>query len=415
MNPKNNLAPSIDIFIENCQHNKDVTSKTLVEKLLKIIDLMSVIKIQGEDELRSIWLMAKRGSIEDFGDFDDFLENEEVSNFQEFEELWNYYYPDEIKWYSFTITRYSGVYYFFFDSKLTFQFKTDDSEVNNVDHYEFQANLADWLMDEVESNVKKIKTDINKYNQFISDNLPFKKRLGRILRSDLWSIFPDLELELREKITPEKIEILKKVCIDSNQNNLQGLKIISANDFFKICEVGYDANQYFDNKFVSPKEKYISMADGRDCGLTKIDEFSTEAFENWYKNERYCGGHPWEICRGGNSTHISLYVCHDDNGWYVRLEGCSWARFIETILMAVAFYEQKIPFILGKANEICKMAQGNDFIGIVPETITPRYCQSIFPSEDKIIDFMNLGYEQTEEIIKHTYWYPLNPVELSDE
>ena len=38
-------------------------------------------------------------------------------------------------------------------------------------------------------------------------------------------------------------------------------------------------------------------------------------FEDWLENHER-GGHPWEICRGGNSTHISLYVCKNDQGFY---------------------------------------------------------------------------------------------------
>jgi hypothetical protein len=65
-----------------------------------------------------------------------------------------------------------------------------------------------------------------------------------------------------------------------------------------------------------------------------------------------------------------------------------------------------------KAEEICRMASGVDYIGIVPENVTPRYCHSYFPAEDKIIDFMNLGTEKINEIIKKTFWYPLPEVHL---
>jgi hypothetical protein len=36
-----------------------------------------------------------------------------------------------------------------------------------------------------------------------------------------------------------------------------------------------------------------------------------------------------------------------------------------------------------------------------------------FPSEDKIIDFMNLGFEKTDEIIKKSTWFPLRQVLVS--
>ena len=412
MYTKKFTAPDIDGLILKCQHYQEVTNKTVFVKLLKAVDLLSVIEVQGNDELRSIWLTAERGKIEDFGDFEEFVENGEVTNMQEFEELWNYYYPDEIKWYNFSSTKYEDVYYLYFDSKITLQFKIEN---NNGKLYDFQSDLADWILIKIEETVNKILTDTVSYNQYIVDNLPFKKRKGRILRNDYWSIFADESEEIKKTINAEKLEILEKVRDQSISKSLNYLDKITATDFFRICEIGYDANNYFDKRNLSAKEKYISMADGRDCGLTKIVESSTDAFENWFKKERYCGGHPWEICRGGNSTHISLYVSHDGNGWYFWLAGYSWARVIETILMAVAFYEQNIPFVLEKATEIYNMAQGIDYIGIVPETVIPRYCHSMFPEEDNIIDFMNLGYESTDVIVKKAYWYPLETVKISKQ
>ena len=57
---------------------------------------------------------------------------------------------------------------------------------------------------------------------------------------------------------------------------------------------------------------------------------------------------------------------------------------------------------------------GNHYIGIVPDYIIPRYCHSFFPEEDRIIDFMDLGYEQDEIIIASAYWYPLEKIEIND-
>ncbi len=82
--------------------------------------------------------------------------------------------------------------------------------------------------------------------------------------------------------------------------------------------------------------------------------------------------------------------------------------------MALALYENKIPFELSDAEQILDMVSGNDFIGIVPDNIVPRYCHSLFPQKDRIIDFMNLNFEKELEskIIEKTQWYPLDNIEL---
>jgi hypothetical protein len=411
MEKKKFVAPFIDGLIHACKGYPDVGSNFYREKLVVIFNELLKIEVQGDDDYRSIWLPVECGSMEDFGDFEEFLESGEVSNRQDFEELWRYYYPDKLKWYNFSITQYAGVRYFYLDSKLVFQFKEKGI---SEQIYDFQSELIDWLIGVVSESMRMIIEDVYSYNEYISINLPYSKRTGRILRQDYWTVFPEDIEDFKHSITPDMVEILNEIKNRTEIDENSYLSAISSGDFFRFCEIGYDANHYFDfNKKLSSKEKYQAKADGRDCGLRKLDESSVAEFADWYTNERNCGGHPWEICRGGNSTHISLYVYHDDKGWYLWLEGSSRTRVVETILMAVALYKQNIPFILGKSEEIYKMARGIDYIGIVPETVSPRYCQSYFPTEDKIIDFMNLGRERVPELIQKSYWYPLTAVKLS--
>jgi hypothetical protein len=189
---------------------------------------------------------------------------------------------------------------------------------------------------------------------------------------------------------------------------------MTASYFFDCCKMGYTANNYFDNskETISSIEMYDRMSDGRDCGLKEIDLDSETAFLGWYNIESRCGGHPWEICRGGNSTHISLYVHRKENGWYLRLAGSSSSRVVETALFAIALYKNNVVFKLEKAQEIYNMLTGKDSIGIVPHNVTPRYCNNLFPDNDKIIDFMNLGHEDVSEFIAKTYWYPESEIRL---
>lgn len=405
-------APFVDTLVNTCQQYPEVKNALNVKHLTSLFNMMCRLEKQGDDDYRSIWLTAERGSIEDFGDFNEYLEEGDVNSRDEFEELWYAYYPDEVKWYNFAVSKYADVFYFYIDSKLTFQF-TQQAIETGVNH-DFHNELVAWLLNEVTDVLVLIQEDVRKYNEYVSTHLPHKKRTGRILRKDFWTIFPEEMEEFQSVVSPEVIDILDKIKEQSEFKPVRYLASLSAGDFFRVCQTGYDANGYFEksDKILTAKEKYIAMADGRDCKLTQLNEDSADDFSIWYKADSHCGGHPWEICRGGNSTHISLYVMKDEEGWYFMLRGSSRVRVLETIKMAVAFYKGDIPFILNEAQEIFRMATGNDYIGIVPETVFPRYCHSYFPAEDKIIDFMNLRSEKSDEIIEKAFWYPLPDVKL---
>lgn len=411
----NHTAPYIDQLVKYAQADPIVKDKKSADKLLDLIRDICLLEIQGDDERRSIWIEAERGKIGDFGSYEEYLEEEVVRDYKEFVELWEYYYPDEKKWYNFTYLTYSNEYYLFLDSELTFHIP-DMEGLENTDppNIELIEELIEWLSEKVKDTISRIKKDMPGFNKYISKNLSYQRKYGRIPRNEYWKIFPEEGQILKEAFTDESIAILEKIAEQSAEDKtVLGTRKVSAGDFFRFCEICYDANEYFKGKEKqTPREKYIAMADGRDCGLTKLDVESESAFAKWYKNDSNCGGHPWEICRGGNSTHISLYLYQVENYWKLRLAGCSQGRAIETVKMALALYKNNIPFDLEKAEEILKMIKGIDFIGIVPEKIIPVYCHGSFPDEDKINYFMNLGFERIGEIIKKSYWYPIEQVRL---
>jgi len=312
----------------------------------------------------------------------------------------------------FSFSTYKNEHYLFFDSELIFHIPDLETFEDTDSPY---IKLIRWLKEKIKVTVSGIEKDTQGYNTYISNNIPYAKRVGRIIRSQYWEIFLEEGQIFKGAFPDESVAILEKIAEQSVKDNANLImRKVSAGDYFRFCEIGYDANEYFKNKKeeLTPKQKYLAMADGRDCGLTKLDETKETAFANWYKNDSNCGGHPWEICRGGNSTHISLYLYQEEKGWKLRLAGSSSGRVVETVKMTLALYINNIPFVLEKAEEILRMIKGIDFIGIVPEKVIPRYCHGFFPDEDRIIDFMNLGFESVEEIIEKSYWYPIKEVRL---
>ena len=402
--------PEIDGLCEGLPFDPLDYDRAIHRKLKEIYRLMSGIKTDEEDERREMWIEVQRGSINDFGDFEDFKREGEVDTRDQFIKLWQDYYPEETQWYAFTTMRYQGELFFFFNAKqMCSIMEKENPEIPEQMQRTVFHEFVDWLLLRVEKNIRWLKKNEKEYNDYVAKNLSWNRRTGKIKRRDFWDILGKDAVRLDDRLGRERIKVLRKIVDESPGNeNIPSFSQMTADDFFRFCEICYDANGYFNNteKKLSAKEKYLRMADGRDEGLRDIAGDSPEAFRQWYAHGRV-GGHPWEICRGGNSTHISLYVIPVEKGWYLRLAGSSIGRVEETVKMAVALYGKNIPFVLHEAGAILRMVQGEDHIGIVPEPYLPVYCHSLFPPEDEIIDFMNLGWEKKEEIIKRSYWYPL--------
>lgn len=131
--------------------------------------------------------------------------------------------------------------------------------------------------------------------------------------------------------------------------------------------------------------------------MADIDPDSPEEFSKWYSSQEYHGAHPWEVCRGGNSTHVDLYVCRDERGYYLRVAGTSTWRSVEAIKFFLTLRKVGIPVVIREAELLKERLRGSEKIGVVPFGVHPAYCQSWFPNEHIEI-FTNLSDEEPEKM-----------------
>ena len=172
-------------------------------------------------------------------------------------------------------------------------------------------------------------------------------------------------------------------------------------------------------------ESYVDKGPG-------IDFDSPEEWNKWYFDRSRGGGHPWEVVMGGNSTHVDFYVCHDkDNiewkvraglmteeqasrhpcGFYYALAGKH--RQFETVNFYVALNNAGLPVYLYDAEEILARFDGSDYVGIVPHSVIPKYCEGMFPKEyGHVIDFMHVYKEEYEQFGDKIEWLPLEEAKL---
>ena len=408
MQPTNNIsAPLLDNLIAKAQYQPDLLNLVAKNNLLKIIDKLQCIAICDNDERRELWLTIERGSIEDFGDYSEYLENGLVENQVDFEKIWKEEYPDPVKCYLLTVSHYNEEYFIFFDDKLTLHLKEVMPEFNESSNYQLIACIDQA----VDSCFNWLKKDTAGYNQYVSQHLPFTRRTGRILRKQYWDIDPEEKEWMLKGLTRVDLDTLKTIVkLSENEEQTIFQSKMTSGIFFDCCKMGYEANGYSFDTELMPADLYRKFADGRDFGLGQLDLDSPEAFEEWLDKREWQFGHPWEVCRGGYSTQISLYVDKQADGWRLSLAGKSRGRVVEIVRFAIALYKHNIPFKLWDAKEILAMVSGADYIGIVPEGVMPVYCQSYFPKEDCIIDFMNLLTKKRDEVVKVAYWYQLKEI-----
>lgn len=401
-------APQIDNYIDwlghihyrevSCRFSYDKKTYRLIDQIFEVVRKIAPTR---NNDVRELWLTAERGPIEDFGDIDELLADGTVESREEFEAWWHERYPEETCWYQFSAVEDAEIGYraIFIGQK----FVIEVDERKEKDYPNDISEFAQWILDALNAAYKKLQDGT--YNDFVDSDLPPQHRTGTLVRKYLWDAYPDARTSFFKNISPADVAEFVKCASeqDSDRRRLTNhLKEMTANDFFSFCALGYKENNY-EGYELTPREQYYKHADGRDDGLGEIDGDSPEAFHEWYNDRNHHGGHPWEVCRGGNSTHVSLYVHEDEDGYTLTVAGDAWTRTIESVKFYLALHRAGLPVYMMEAAALADRLTEKEKIGIVPEGVMPAYCHSYFPNEH-IIDFMNLPDENRAELLQHCVW-----------
>ena len=416
----NNLlsAPVIDNYIsylgDKVRRNFNYTVNYDEESLKWIALIFEEIKKisgTGHYDLKRLWLQAPRGTLDEYKEYCEYGEAES-------EAQWNQWrddsYPEETVWYLFSAKedeKYKSRT-ISLGRRLIITF--DPQRESMGETYEI-APLTEWLYESIKEAIQELRDGT--YNDRVKEELPLWHRTGIVVRKQIWDAYPEHREAYLKDLSPSDIKefvgYVEKQPAEDMHAFPERLKTITTNDFYYFCSLGYAENKYRGTE-LTPKEQYYLHADGRDDDLKDVPGDDPKAFEEWL-HTRERGGHPWEVCRGGNSTHISLCPITDKRGTFMLLDGDSWGRTIETVKFYLALKKKDIPVYLFRGEHLVARLLETENVGIVPKGVMPAYCGNYFHDEDKVIDYMNLDREDIDKFGDKVRWYDEEPVRLLEE
>lgn len=264
--------------------------------------------------------------------------------------------------------------------------------------------MLDFLISKVEECIKKLEIGI--YNDYIKENYSYKNRFGVISRKDYWKLYPDNKKNLLNKISQEEMDYFIENASEKQENRIKNM---TSGKYFEYVSLAYKSIEY-EISDLANKELYLKYADGRDEGLSKIDENSSAQFDKWYNDDTKFGGHPWEIIRGHSFARVNLQAGHDEFGYYLLLDGSKILRKIEIAKIFTILNKNNIPVQIYNVDVIKDAFSGEDYIGIVPDKIVPISCDGYF-KEYKPLEFMHM---EDDRILKHIKWESLENIKLKE-
>lgn len=284
-----------------------------------------------------------------------------------------------------------------------------------------EAMEAQWkpLFKGMERWLGKAGKDWIKAAREMQDLYPLSRRYGYVPKSLVDASLSDLyrlDREMGEEDCRAFIKLVEEGYF--NRDTERVIDTMTARDFFAYCRIAYIAGKRRDDtvdEHLTGREMYKRYADRRHEGLLDIDETSPEEFAAWIDGshpKRTAGGHPWEIKRGGNTTHIDLYVTrppYRKEGFLVTLRAPALGRLAEALRMALAIHREGMPIGFDEAEGVRKRLLGQDNIGIIPEYESLHRANQLFDRKKDVYEVLflsDLG-RYKRRLIRFITWDPL--------
>ncbi|MCD4789223.1 MAG: hypothetical protein K8R37_04425 [Bacteroidales bacterium] len=326
--------------------------------------------------------------------------------------VWNILFKNhKEKWSYFIITKYQKTFYIghingdygTLEVEPEKSLKVMDSGgfSNSRSFYENEYLIEKWdhIIASARKWLKVVEKNWIKANKLVYEEYPLNFRYGTVSNSLIQESLPGiyrLDKELGKVRTRKLIRLVEDGFFSRKENT--EAESMTAAKYFEYCKIAYisvfEKNNKF-NKSLSGEEMYRIFADGRHEGILDIDPDSEQEFADWIDGKhpkRFGGGHPWEIMRGGNTTHIDLYVrrpsYYQKDGFVVELRGESIGRMVETMKMLLAIYDASLPITIANPENVRKRLLCQDNIGIVPEYSSLHRANQHFESGEDVFDVM---------------------------
>jgi hypothetical protein len=326
--------------------------------------------------------------------------------------VWNIFFPDKSKkWHHLQVTRYKHTYYLFLldgeagglevnPGKGLHALDPPGISARRLERDEQIAAVWGPLITPARNWLKVIRKDWIKANQRIRLEYPLRCRYGIAPHSVIHTSLPGiyrLDKEVGEKNTWKLVDLVESGFFLNAENTIA--PSLNAADYCEYCRIAYQAGKRRGETIpssLSGRELYKRYADGRHDGLLDLDPDSAQEFGDWIDGrhpKRGVGGHPWEIKRGGNTTHIDLIVSrpstYQPDGFRVELQGQSISRLAETIRMFLAIHKTGRPISIADPEGVRRRLLSQDTIGIVPSYASLHRANQHFLQEQGVFDVLH--------------------------
>ncbi|MDY3788156.1 hypothetical protein [Bacteroides fluxus] len=348
-----------------------VVGGDMLERLVEIQHRFERLAVMGDDEYRGFYIEVPRPAPEEWGDAEDLVASGEYDSREAFLADWLAFNPMETRWFHVASSRYE-------DSRsirvtdrkhtrfiITNRPKCTDVEPDDTWCRENLIRLFDYL----QRMIDVIVANTDGFNDYVTHNLPYQQRIGRIAQKKFNRIVPNFKIEVEDRETA--IKALEDSVYGCSVPLLETMTIRKYCTYFRIAnEVyeayhrkrGYKGRIYTDQQDV-PEEL-------RDVVYYKRKKFVdvTEMYDidNPEDFMRFATDHYGEL----GLSRLNIFASHDrQQGWKIVVSNSYSANAGLAIEVATALYKAGAPLLIYDAEKLLRILREEDWVRLIPDSI----------------------------------------------
>lgn len=382
--------------------NGTVVDEASLEVMLRIENIMSRLDVVGDDDKRMLWIELKAPR--------------KCYREEDVDENGNY-------WYLLITGCYQQMHYMILSNK---SWRFVDLRSHESGHGERKPDI--WhgniskplkkLENYVMALVNRICANPDEYNDYVTENLPYSKREGRIRRKDLNRICPSYKTFDNSEQVVSIVKAVQNMPISTfDKMSLRTYMHVWRILYEAYCtkdRFSHDDTQCFAG--LSDAEVFEHNSKGRE--IEGLDLDSEADYQKWEKENSsyhchdvaYARIHLQPLKKGVYSFDKKLDV--PDGKWYFSLGYSVYGYSQDVVNMLDALRDAGIGLHCSSSERLLKMALEDDWVSISP--LPNKYMH-----DDELGNEISLPYadediteEQVRQVIDKAEWEPLEKVRL---
>ena len=347
-----------------------VVGGDMLGRLVEIQHRFERLAVMGDDEYRGFYIEVPRPTPEEWGDAEELIASGEYDSREAFLADWLAFNPMETRWFHVASSRYGDSRSIRVTDRKHTRFiitnypKCTDAEPDDTWCRENLTRFFDYL----QRMIDVVVANPDGFNDYVTHNLPYQQRIGRISQKEFNRIVPNFKIEVEDRKTA--IRALEDSTHGHSAPLLETMTIRKYCTYFRIANEVYEAYHrkrgfrgriYTDLQDV-PEELRDVIYYNRKKFVEVTEMYDIDSPEDFM---RFATDHYGEL----GLSRLNIFASNNrQHGWMIVVSNSYSSNVGLAIEVATALYKAGAPLLIYDAEKLLRILFEEDYVRLVPDS-----------------------------------------------